>query len=249
MLQFPPFVPRNELLRTLSSSDLAALASHLEPIKLVRRDFLVRPHRTITSITFPESGIVSVVAVTKNGERVEIGIFGRDGMSAAVVLLSIRRLPYEVFVQGEGVGHTIQVDALLRVAGERPSLRDHLLRWQHAFAVQTAYTALANGCYTIEARLARWLLMCDDRTDGDDLSITHEFLGAMLSVRRSSVTVALNRLKGRGEIETRRGMIRIIDRPALLALAGAAYGYPEAEYLRIFGAELEGESGARANGR
>jgi hypothetical protein len=103
------------------------------------------------------------------------------------------------------------------------------------FNVQVAYTALSHGSYTIEERLARWLLMCHDRVDGDDLPLVHEFLSMMLGVRRPGVTIAVQTLEATGIIKAKRGHIIVQDRARLEEVAGGSYGVPEAEYRRLFG--------------
>ena len=106
--------------------------------------------------------------------------------------------------------------------------------------IQMGQTALSNGCHTLEQRLARWLLMCHDRVDGDDLSTTHEFLSLMLGVRRAGVTVALQALEDRGTIATKCDQITVQDRAKLEEVAGDSYGVPEAEYARLFGSSPDG---------
>jgi CRP-like cAMP-binding protein len=113
-------------------------------------------------------------------------------------------------------------------------VRALLLRYAHVFMVQVAATALADGRYSIEQRLARWLLMCHDR-NGDDLALTHEFLALMLGVRRPGVTESLHILEGERMIKAQRGLITILDRQKLEARAGDSYGTPEAEYERLIG--------------
>jgi CRP-like cAMP-binding protein len=108
-----------------------------------------------------------------------------------------------------------------------------LQRYAHAFAVQAAHTALANAQGKIEERLARWLLMAHDRTTGDSLHLTHEFLALMLGVRRAGVTTALHALESNALIENSRGSIVILDRAGLEASANGLYGVPEAEYERV----------------
>jgi CRP-like cAMP-binding protein len=107
------------------------------------------------------------------------------------------------------------------------------LRYAQALSVQTSGTAFTNAEHTLETRLARWLLMCHDRVDGDDIQITHEFMSMMLGVRRSGVTTATHILEGNGLIRARRGGISILDRERLEEFADNAYGLPEAEYARI----------------
>ena len=115
-----------------------------------------------------------------------------------------------------------------------------------SFQVQTAYTALSNGGYGIEERLARWLLMYDDRLDGNELPLTHEFLGIMLGVRRSSVTLTIQMLESAQVIAARRGRLILLDRAKLEVVAGDSYGTPEAEYERLIaGAAMPVTSGLR----
>ena len=101
--------------------------------------------------------------------------------------------------------------------------------------IQTAHTALANGQAKVEERLARWLLMAHDRADGNELSLTHEFLALMLSVRRAGVTVALQLAESQGLISAKRGLIYVKDRAGLKKIANGLYGIPEAEYRRLTG--------------
>ena len=110
-----------------------------------------------------------------------------------------------------------------------------LLRFVHIFMSQTAHTALVNGRSIVVERLARWLLMCQDRIDGDEVTITHDFLSTMLGVRRSSVTDALHLLESNQLIKAERGRIKILNREKLEATAGSAYGVPEAEFRRLLG--------------
>jgi CRP-like cAMP-binding protein len=103
----------------------------------------------------------------------------------------------------------------------------------HCCEVQLGHSALANGRYNMHERLARWLLVCHDRLDGEDLALTHEFLSVMLGVRRSGVTEQLHILEGLHAIKATRANIRIIDREKLEEVAGGWYGAPEAEYRRL----------------
>jgi CRP-like cAMP-binding protein len=128
----------------------------------------------------------------------------------------------------------MDADALRQAIGQSPSLHQHLLRYIETFQVQVAYTALSHGSFTIEERLARWLLMCHDRLDGNDLPLVHEFLSMMLGVRRSGVTIAVQTLEGTGAIKATRGHIIIRDREMLEEAANGSYGVPEAEYRRLF---------------
>jgi CRP-like cAMP-binding protein len=225
----------NRLLRALAPDDLALLERHLEPVSLKRGDVLIRPNERIEHFYFPIDCLASMVAITPEGRRIEVGIFGREGMSSTSVLLGSDRSPHESFIQIAGTALRMGTDTLTDATRQSQSLHQLLLRYVEAFQVQVSYAALSHGSYTIEERLARWLLMCHDRVDGDDLPLVHEFLALMLGVRRSGVTLALQILEGAGVIHAKRGLIRVRDRAKLEEIAGGSYGVPEAEYRRLIG--------------
>jgi len=228
-----PSITCNTLLLTLSADDLALLQPHLEVIALKRGDVIVEPNKPIQHVVFPEDAIISVVASTPDGRRIEVGIIGRDGVTGASVLHGADTTPHEIFTQVPGSALRMAADDLRTAIRTSPSLHGRLLRYAEAFNVQVAYTALSHGSYTIEERLARWLLMCHDRVDGDDLPLVHEFLSIMLGVQRPRVTVALQTLEAGDMIHTSRGLITITDRGKLEEVAGGSYGVPEAEYRRL----------------
>jgi CRP-like cAMP-binding protein len=194
-----------------------------------------RPNEPFEHIYFPEHLVTSVVANTPDGRRIEIGIFGREGMSGTSLLLGVDRSPHETFVQVPGLAMRIEVDEFSRLIQQSATLHQLLLRYVQAFNVQVAHTALSHGAYPICARLARWLLMCHDRLDGNELHLVHEFLALMLGVRRSGVTEQIHVLEGLHAIKATRGRITILDRSKLLEAAGDCYGIPEAEYERLIG--------------
>jgi len=228
---------RNRLLLALSPEDFSHLEPRLERVPLPVGTRLVEPNTPIEHLYFLEQGIASVVATTPQGRQIEVGIIGREGLSGIPVLLGTDRTPHKCFIQTPGEGLRIRADDLRAIAISS-SLHQHLLRFVQTFMIQTAQTALSNASHVLEQRLARWLLMCHDRVDGDALFTTHEFLSLMLGVRRSGVTLALQALEGRGLISTKRGQITVLDRAKLKAVAGDSYGLPEAEYARLFGLPL-----------
>jgi CRP-like cAMP-binding protein len=220
---------RNRLLATLAPADFSLLEPKLERVPLPLGTSLVEPDTPIEHVYFLEEGITSVVATTPQGRRIEIGIIGREGLTGTPVLLGMDCTPHACFVQMLGAGLRIRADDLRAVTAASATLQQRLLRFVHAFTVQIGQTALANASHLIEERLARRLLMCHDRVDGDDLVATHEFLSLMLGVRRSGVTEALQSLEDRGMISTRRGQVRVVDRAKLEAVAGDSYSLPEAD--------------------
>jgi len=226
---------RNRLLSLLSDADYALVQPHLEPVIFRRGEVLIEPNTPNVHMHFIESGLASQIAVTADNRRLEVGLYGRDGVGPTSNILGVDRAPHQLIIQVEGNGFLIEVKSLIAVLDKSPTFRSLILRYIQAFTVQTSYTALSNGSGTISERLARWLLMCHDRIDGDDLPITHEFLGIMLGVRRSGVTDAIHLLEGSKIIGAKRGSIRILDREKLEDTAGTSYGVPEAEYRRLVG--------------
>ena len=118
---------------------------------------------------------------------------------------------------------------------ESPSLRASLLKFVHAFMIQTTHTAVVNACAKLDQRLARWILMADDRVDGSRLPLTHEFLSLMLGVRRAGVTEALHALERKGLISSSRGALLVPTRKGIERSAGGTYGVPEKELRRLIG--------------
>ncbi|GLS44771.1 Crp/Fnr family transcriptional regulator [Methylobacterium brachythecii] len=219
------------------AADLALLVPSLVPVPLDRGQVLIEPGQPIRELVFPESGFVSVVTGRSGGE-VEIALLGCEGLVGAVPsLLGIDRTPDTSVVQAAGRGYRIRLEALETAVDRSPTLRRLLLTFVHTLYIQTAQTARTNLTDNLEARLARWLLMCQDRLGGSDIAVTHEFLAVVLGVQRSSVTVAIQMIEGRALIKARRGRIHVVDRRGLEAVAGTSYGLPEAEYARLIEAE------------
>ena len=212
--------------------DRAFLAPMLERIPLTLKSVLIEAHQPIQHVVFPESGIVSTVADTAVG-RIEVGLVGREGMVGLPVALGTDRTPHTHLVQGAGEALRIDARELRKALSERPSIFLPIGLYAHTLLVQTAQTAYANVAFSMQARLARWILMTQDRTDGDSLILTHGFLATMLGVQRTGVTVATHVLEAIGAIKNHRGRIVVLDRGKLLELAGDAYQVAEDEYQRL----------------
>ncbi len=224
----------NRLLSHLSADDFALLEPDLKRVALPLRKRLEIPRRSIDQIYFLNSGFASVVA-DRGANRVEVGIIGREGMTGLAVVMGTDRTPNETFMQNAGEGSRIAAGSLRKAMKRSRSLQHCLQLYAHTFVIQVTGTARANARSKLEERLARWILMADDRLETDELVITHEFLSIMLGVRRAGVTVALNLLERAALIQNHRGVITIIDRKGLKRAANGAYGVPEAEFDRLFG--------------
>lgn len=228
----------NRLLAGLSPADFALLQPHLSAVELPVRRQLEQRGRPIEFVYFLESGLASIVVSVGAQHSIEVGILGSEGMTGLPILLDTDRATHETFIQTAGTAWRISADQIIEAMDKSRTLRRTFLNYAQTAMTQMAFTALANGRYKIEERLARWLLMADDRAEGSTIRLTHEFLAVMLGSRRAGVTHALNQFQKRGIIEAKRGVIGIMDRGALEETANGIYGGPEAEYRRLFGAAL-----------
>lgn len=217
----------NRLLSRLSRSDLALLKPHLTPIELPLLKTLETANSRIDTVYFIDHGFASVVADGPGKRDIEVGLIGREGMTGWAVLLGQDRARHTTYMQAAGAGHRISAAKLRHALTQSIDLHNAMLRSVHAFLVQTTETALANGRSKNEERLARWLLMADDRIDGGVLPLTHKLLGIMLGVERSAVSAAVKRLERQGLVRMGRGMITILDRKGLVSFAKGAYVRPE----------------------
>jgi CRP-like cAMP-binding protein len=230
---------RNRLLTRLPAETFARLQPHMRVEQLPLKHVLVEPYADTNEVCFIELGLGSMIALTDDGERVEVGHIGPEGMTGTHVFLGTRKTPNQTFMQVEGHGIMLPVDRLLEAATDDPAIREFFLRYAHTCDIQLAQSALANARYSMSERLARWLLMCHDRMDGNDLPLTHEFLALMLGVRRSGVTGEIHVLEGMQLIKATRGNVRILDRARLEGIAGGCYGVAEREYERLLGLPLK----------
>jgi CRP-like cAMP-binding protein len=226
---------RNAVLDHLSEKDFALLEPSLQKVELTFRKRLQSANRKIETVYFAESGLASVIAVG-GGERkqAEAAVIGYEGVVGIPVILADDRSPHEIFMQVEGGGHSMPAAAFREALDQSPTLSRACLHFAHVFSIQAAYTALANARGSIEQRLARWLLMAQDRLGTNELLLTHDFLALMLGVRRAGVTVGLQHFEAKGVISHERGAITILDREALVENANGLYGGPEAEFQRLF---------------
>jgi len=217
---------KNRILSRLSAADIALLKPDLEAVELQLRYVLEAANEPIQHSYFIEYGLASIVAANGH-KRLEVGLIGCEGMTGLPIVLGNDRSPHETFMQVAGNGVRIPAQKLREAIGQSRSLELAFLAFAHRFLNQTASTALSNGTATLEERLARWLLMANDRLRGDEVPLTHEFLSLMLGVRRAGVTVALHYLEQRALIRLARKQIVITDRKGLEAAANGTYHTPE----------------------
>jgi CRP-like cAMP-binding protein len=204
---------RNAILRRLSPDVLSRLAPNAVDLPLNK--VLYEPNTEIQYAYFPEAGVISVIAVMHDGNSIEVGTIGREGMACSTLLLETHTVPYRYFIQVAGHGHRVAADALTSTADGSRELRRVVLQFEATFRTQTMQCAACNGLHHIEQRCCRWILMTRDRVDSDEFKLSHEFLALMLGVRRSSVTDVLAPLQELGLLRSSRGTITILNREAL----------------------------------
>lgn len=233
----PPTRPTlgNQILRALPADEMRRLRPHLTRVRLVNGAILHQANERIDQTYFVEQGFVSMVAMADGADsRVEVGLIGREGVVGALVLLAPEAQSYaQAMVQMPGAAHRIPSATLLASLEQTPTLRDLMLQAFVASLAQLTQTAACNSRHNVRERLARWLLMAQDRVDGDEVPLTQEFLAIMLAVRRPGVTVAMGGLQVAGLVQHGRGRIVICDRPGLEGAACACY-----DRVRKFAAAL-----------
>lgn len=226
---------RNGLLQSLPALELARLRPQLERVSLVPGTRLITAFEPASAAYFVESGFLSCFVGDGGRDRTEVALIGREGMAGVSIVLDADVTPFHLLVQRGGDAYRMSAATLRACCQESGALRETLTRYAYAVMIQIAETGRANARQTVEARLARWLLMAHDRIDGNEIELTHENLSLILGVRRPGITVAIHVLEGERMIRSRRGAIEILDRAKLDRASGGSYGLPEREYERLLG--------------
>ncbi len=228
--------PDNGLLEALPEDVVARLAPQLERVSVTAGHFLYHAEEEIGHAYFPEVGtIISLLSASAEGESVEVGLVGSEGVACISAFLGSSTTPHEILVQGGGTALRIGAEALADAFERERALRAVLLRYTQALFVQIGQTALCNRVHTVEERMARWLLMTHDRTRSEQLSLTHDFLSRMLGTRRTSVTLVAGALKQAGLIGYRRGQLTLRDREGLESVSCECYETVKWHYARLVG--------------
>jgi CRP-like cAMP-binding protein len=225
----------NRLLSLLSDHDYERLRPHLSHVAFEYRKSLYEASRSIDYVYFPIDGVASLVLTTSDGSSAEVGTIGSEGLVGLPVCLGDRDAPSSVYVQVPGTA--LQIDArIFRGELERsPTLNLIMLRYAHAFFNQVAQSAACAHLHRVEQRCCRWLLMTRDRMPSGDFLLTHEFLGMMLGVRRTTVTDVMGSLQKAGLVRYRRGHVSILDHEALQQRACECYEISKLEFDRMLG--------------
>jgi CRP-like cAMP-binding protein len=214
----------NLLLLSLSDSDYNALRPYLEYVSLPNHLVLHEVGGRLKFAYFLNRGLISLVVVMKDGKTAEAGIVGNEGFTGTLAAVGLSRSPLQAVVQITGDGFRVEVGALQRTLESAPGLQTLLTRYAAIRGMQVAQTAACNRLHDIEQRLARWLLMTQDRVDSGSLPITHDFLATMLGTNRSTVSLAAGVLQRKKLIEYTRGAVKIVNRKQLEESACECYG-------------------------
>jgi CRP-like cAMP-binding protein len=215
--------PRNRLLLALPSSDLQQLMPELQQIRCERGQVLMDADSPLDHVFFPDSGVVSVVAVYADGSIIEMATIGREGCTSVQVIFGAERSSVRLLVQIPGDATRMSRAAFTRAMGSMPSFRSLMYAYAQAFLEQVLVSVACNGAHSLKQRLARWLLTMSDRGDGDALLITQSLLAEMLGVQRPTVTNAARELERAGLIARGRRQVTILDRPGLVEVSCECY--------------------------
>jgi CRP-like cAMP-binding protein len=225
----------NRLLSLLSDNDYERLRPHLSPVVFDYKKSLYEASRPIDHVYFPVEGVASLVLTTADGSSAEVGTIGSEGIVGLPICLGDRVAPSSVYVQVPGTALGMDARRFRGELDRSSSLNLIMLRYAHAFFNQVAQSAACAHLHRVEQRCCRWLLMTRDRMPSGDFLLTHEFLGMMLGVRRTTVTDVMGGLQKAGLIRYRRGHVSILDHEALRARACECYAISKLEFDRMLG--------------
>ncbi len=206
---------RNRLLLSMPESEYQVMRPYLEFVELPGHRCLHEPHQRVDYLYFPNEGFISLVIAMKDGKTVEAGLVGNEGVAGMPALLGLSKSPLREVVQIAGDGFRIRLGILKDILRSMPHLQAELHLFAAGLAMQVAQTAACNRLHQIEHRLARWLLMAQDRVESGFLPITHDFLATMLGTDRPSVSLAAGVLQRKHLIQYRRGSVKIVSRKKL----------------------------------
>jgi len=224
----------NLFLKSLPAKALKELLRALQPVPLPLKQVLHRPGDRLDFAYFPEAGRVSIVLLLQDGDTIEVGTVGKEGVLPIALLLGGEVATSEAMVQLEGTALRMPAEALRQSLDANKVLRRHFARYAHSFHQQVAQTAACNGAHSLQQRFARWLLLARHRIGSDELPLTQEFLSMMLAVRRAGVTTAAGALQQTGLIRYRHGRITVLDPAGLEEVSCECFGriaLQEAELL------------------
>ena len=234
-----PLVSENKLLAALSKKCYNRLVPELEMIAFPLGTILYMPRQLIKHVYFPRWAAVSMVNIFEDGSMVEVGVIGREGMVGASLLSGDDQSPHQAIVQiGDGAWR-MKASVFKREIEGDGELTNVIKRYSQALFTQVAQTAACNRMHPIVERLARWLLLMQDRVESDTLYLTHEFISTMLGARRAGVTIAAGILQNAGIISYHRGKVKILNQQKLEEASCECHRIVKNEYERLLGRQRQ----------
>ena len=225
---------RNKLLASLARTDREYVVGACEPTELIWGKEVCRAGENIRHVYFPTDSYISLITPAGASESLEVGMVGNEGVFGVTVLLGVKATSLAGVVQGGGHALRMSATRFAKIADERASFKKILNRYLYVLMAQVAQTAACTRFHSLEARLARWVLMTHDRAHRNTFNLTHRFLAYMLGVRRAGVTEAAGRLQARGVIKYGNGKLTVLNRPALEAASCPCYVALRDTYLQHF---------------
>ena len=216
-------LPSNRLLRALPPSNFKRIAPQLETIPCRREQILIEADSSLDHVFFPDSGVVSMMALYSDGSVIELATIGREGFASVRTVFGAKKSVARFFVQIPGSAAKMSRAAFTRALKSMPSFRTLMYSYVEAFLDQVLVIGACNGTHSLKERLARWLLMMHDRSDDDALPLTQSLLAEMLGVQRPSITNAARELEIAGLIKRGREQVTIVDRPGLVKASCECY--------------------------
>lgn len=227
--------PANRLLKVLKPAAYERLASKLKPVTLRAREVLYKANQPIDRVYFPETAVISQLAVMSNGDTLETATVGVEGASWISAHIGAPSMPCETVVAIGGEAQTLPIDDLSREMEENDHFADVLTKYSHALLVHSLRMTGCTGLHTLDQRCARWMLTTLDRVPADRFSVTHEFLAMLLGCSRPSASLIIEDLQHRGILQVERGRIIVIDRDALLDVSCECYAVIKDNYAQVGG--------------
>ena len=228
-------IPGNHLIKLLPRKDRLHLLGLCESVSLGLSEVLYEPGQPTRHIYFPTDGFISLIAPIDGKPGLEVGIVGREGMLGVQVALGVPTAPLHALVQGPGTAWRIDTKVFRAELAGSAALQRGINRYVYVLMAQMATASACLRFHLIGQRLARWLLMSQDRAGSDSFPITQEFLSYMLGVRRVGVTAAAGVLQRNGLIEYNRGDLKVLNRPGLEAAACSCYAADKQTYAETLG--------------
>jgi|SRR5579872_542298 len=222
----------NLILLALPKREYSQLSPSVELVRLMLHQVLHEAGERIRSVYFLNNGLGSVLTVQPDGKSVEVGLIGKEGFVGGPVIFGFKTSSLRVVTQADATAYRLDLEALRKALPQCPQLKQTLLRYSMILGMQSTQLAACNRLHNVIERLARWLLMSQDRIEAKVMPLTQEFLGQMLGARRASVSEAAMQLKKAGMISYTRGSVTILNRPKLEKTACDCYEIIKQQAIR-----------------